>query len=305
MIEEKPAGSLVTGVLIRKRPEDLLGVHLEVRHGKVYITGLTDEAARNPVLTLRVGDIVFEMDDVPIDEIPGGVHGMRRILQTSEKVKILAQRQDPEASSVSTDSDYDGELEKDVDDGGDGINLEKHQPASSKTPKSSTRRGSKTIDSAKKKKKKSKSSRSKSPSKSRSSRSKSPSKSKSNQGERGDEHTPPSSPSRKKSKKRKSKKASSRAAVEKNPEADDDVGLIKSPKNDATIDPKNTLRPPSLEFIDEEQHKEEDEKNQDKNDDTKNQSQGQEPPPKDDLDTTDHDLQPKPVEAGGGCCVIS
>ena len=66
---------------------------------------------KNPVNPLRVGDQIFEIQGKTVDKYKGGVQQIRQLIKDEEKIAVLAQRSDPDASSISTDSEYDGWLE--------------------------------------------------------------------------------------------------------------------------------------------------------------------------------------------------
>ena len=119
-----PPGSLVKGIIQKKEPGEKAGLHLEVRRGRIYISYLTDKVLKNPVNVLRVGDQVFEIQGKTVDKYTGGMAEIRQILENDTKVAVLAQRSDPDASSASTDSLYDGQFDDDYWSDDNGVDYE-------------------------------------------------------------------------------------------------------------------------------------------------------------------------------------
>jgi hypothetical protein len=107
MIPEHPPGSLIVGVINKKSPEDKAGLHLEVRHGRIYVSKLTDAILKNPVNSVRAGDELFELQGKTVDKYKGGIKEMRKVIEEEAQIVVLVQRPDPDASSVSTDSDLE------------------------------------------------------------------------------------------------------------------------------------------------------------------------------------------------------
>ena len=114
--EDPPPGSLVTGVIIQKEKGAKTGLHLELHHGRIYVSRLTDSIKKNPVNRIRVGDELFELQGKTVDQYKG-IKEIRRVMEEEfardKKVAVLVQRPDPDASSVSTDSDFEPERSDD------------------------------------------------------------------------------------------------------------------------------------------------------------------------------------------------
>lgn len=103
--KEYPPGALITGVINKKDQNAPAGIHLEICHGRVYISNLTDEALKNPLFCVQPGDELFELQGESIDFYKGGIRELRQIIDEEKKmITVHVQRPDPDASSVSTDS---------------------------------------------------------------------------------------------------------------------------------------------------------------------------------------------------------
>jgi hypothetical protein len=69
----------------------------------------TDAILKNPVNSVRAGDELFELQGKTVDKYKGGIKEMLKVIEEDEQIVVLVQIPDPDASSVSTDSDWEEE----------------------------------------------------------------------------------------------------------------------------------------------------------------------------------------------------